>query len=82
MNKRFIVYLSNKQGKLIGDYPQEVILKISQACSYKVEGAEFSELYQQGRWDGRKRLFNASTWVFPLGLLDRVLLILQQNQIP
>lgn len=82
MNKRFIVYLSNKQGKLIGDFPQEVILKISHACSYKVDGAEFSELYQQGRWDGRKRLFNGSTWVFPLGLLDRVLLILQQNQIP
>ena len=82
MHQRFIVYLSNKQGKLIGDFPQEVVLKISQACSYKVDGAEFSELYQQGRWDGRKRLFNASTWTFPLGLLDRVLLILQQHRIP
>ena len=77
-----IVYLGNKNGKLIGDLPQDVLGRISHQCSYKVDGAEFSELYQQGRWDGRKRLFNSATWTFPLGLADRITRILQDSQIP
>ena len=77
-----LVYLGNKNGKLIGDLPQEVLSRISYQCSYKVDGAEFSELYQQGRWDGRRRLFNASTWTFPLGLADRIIRILADSQIP
>lgn len=77
-----IVYLGKKNGKLIGDFPAEVIQRVAHQCSYKVDGAEFSELYQQGRWDGRKRLFNSGTWTFPLGLANRVISILAEFDLP
>lgn len=64
----------------------DIIDALSNTLSYKVSGAHFSDAYQSGRWDGRKRLgrrFNGGqSLTFPVGLLERVTEALDTNNIP
>lgn len=66
-----IAYLSNACGALYGA-PQDVLADIHEACSFEIQGAEFSELYQKGWWDGKKHLFDKRQNRFPLGLWPRI----------
>jgi superfamily II DNA or RNA helicase len=43
-----------------------------------VQGAEFSQAYRKGRWDGRKHLFSR-TGAFPTGLLASVRAVLEKD---
>lgn len=46
--------------------------------SFDVEGAQFSDLYKKGDWDGRKHLYKPAWQIFPTGLLRRVAAFLIQ----
>jgi len=52
-----------------GDYP---FTKVRLATSYPVEGAQFSNAYRRGLWDGRKHLLKKATGAFPTGLVSCV----------
>jgi len=41
--------------------------------AFKVPGAEYTLLYRRKQWDGKKKMFNIITKVFPVGLLDYVI---------
>jgi hypothetical protein len=58
---------------ILDPLPREVAEALSNYCSYTVDGAYFSPLYQSGKWDGKKRLFNRNSYKFPSGLLPGVL---------
>lgn len=54
------------------------------ALSYKVEGAEYTDAYKRGQWDGRKYLIrrnrsDQSMFIFPSGLLRTAAYVLAQN---
>lgn len=59
----------------------EQIKLIDEALSYYIQGAEFSTAYQNYGWDGRKRLFQKSTFSFKRGLLFRVTSLLEAENI-
>jgi superfamily II DNA or RNA helicase len=73
-------YLGNSEGKLKG-LPSHVSNEISMECSFEVKGAEKSEMYRKGRWDGRKKLFNKQTGAFAMGLWSRIREILRRHSI-
>lgn len=73
-------HLDNNKGVLKG-LPDYVLDEISEACSFEVKGAEKSELYKKGRWDGRKKLFNRQRGSFPMGLWSRIQEILRRNRV-
>ena len=76
------INLSNNQGKVqVKNLPKNVLKEIHESCSYKIDGAEFSELYKKGQWDGYKRLFNKNNGTFPMGLWQRIKGILDENNI-
>ena len=56
-----------------------VLAELDKALSFSVKGAFFTKAYQEGRWDGKKRLFSYSTFGFPTGLVSRVITILKNN---
>lgn len=75
-----MVTFSNSTGTIVG-VSKEINDMISDLCSFKVQGAEKSELYRKRRWDGRKRLYNKSKGEFPMGLWHRIDGFLQENKI-
>jgi len=66
------IQLGNSESKLLGCNNPDLINSISHKCSFSVQGAYFSKLYKEGKWDGRKRLFSSATHKFPTGLLGIV----------
>lgn len=79
--EKIIVEANNQHGRIYGRPPSSVIDEIVYQCSYFIEGSEHSKLYKQGRWDGRKRLFNKRWLKFPMGLWTRILSILDSHDI-
>ncbi len=56
--------------------------RIEEATSFWVEGAEHTDRYKKGQWDGRKRLLRTKKGIdFPTGLLPRVQAILDQKKL-
>ena len=63
--------VSAKQYQFHSDIPKE-ISKFKDCFSIWVDGAQFSDKYKKGIWDGRIRLFDASNR-FEIGLLDEAI---------
>lgn len=51
---------------------KDQLKRLSDYCSYTVEGAHYSPQYQSKVWDGKKRLFNTMSYTFPSGLLPEI----------
>ncbi len=54
---------------------------IDSATSVVVPGYKYMKQFQQGSWDGRRRLFNRRTKRFPSGLVPRVTRILREHAV-
>lgn len=61
---------------LKGEYPRS---EVREELSFPVQGAEFSKAYKEGRWDGRKYLFNLRSGSFPTGLLTALEAVLRRS---
>lgn len=55
--------------------------EIDEATSYYMGGFRYSEKYQNGQWDGKKRLFSWRTQKLPAGLWPKVRAILAEHDI-
>jgi len=73
-----VVVLTNAGGRIF-DLPSGMPEKISDYCSYEMQGAEKSELFKKKRWDGRKRLYDRQHGKFPIGLWFRIRTLLELN---
>ncbi len=62
------------------DPKSTLFTQLRNTTSFPVKGAEFSDAYQKGVWDGRKHLMGRSG-AFPTGLLSSVLGVLDASQI-
>jgi len=51
------------------------------ALAYQVSGAEWSEKYKDGTWDGKISLYNRKEKSFPTGLLFRVKELLKEHNV-
>lgn len=71
------ITISGPKSKLSGDYP---IGDVREALSFPKPGAEFSEAFQKGYWDGRTHLCTPKG-VFPSGLVPIVVEVLEANGI-
>lgn len=63
------IHIHGASSIIKGEHPKT---EIRAACSYPVQGAQFSKAYRKGLWDGRKNLYNPRTGAFPTGLLPTV----------
>lgn len=72
------IVLDNSRAKIVGpDLPVE---DIEDVTSYWVEGAEFSDLYKKGRWDGYRRLMTKKgNLAVPTGLVGKVQSVLDRK---
>lgn len=75
--------VSNILGNFHTDYEVSSTIKeeLRNALAYQVDGAEWSEKYKDGTWDGKISLYNKREKSFPTGLLFRVKQVLQDNNI-
>ena len=55
--------------------------KIDEVTSFWLTGSEYNPKYVQGKWDGKRHLFNKRDHRFPTGLLAPVLKVLKENKI-
>ncbi len=62
------------------DNSQELHALLYDKLAYKVEGFFYSAKYQCGTWDGYSRLYKPTTHKFRIGMLPRVVDLLQQAQ--
>ncbi len=70
------ITIANQYATLTGDFP---VLEVREVCSYPVSGAEWSDAYRRGLWDGRSHLFNAKTGKFGAGLVPVVKALLTKE---
>ena len=54
------------------DGTQEELRWLRDTLSFEVPGAKYTKLFQRKQWDGKKKLFNIVSKVFPIGLLNYV----------
>ncbi len=82
--------IENSFSTITGCNDTELIGRISHECSFFVQGAFFSDLYNKWYtdpitderrrvWDGRKRLFSTATMKFPTGLASKVIKTAKEN---
>ncbi|MCA9412817.1 MAG: DEAD/DEAH box helicase [Candidatus Omnitrophica bacterium] len=71
------IAVENSKTKIEG--PDLPIEEIDEVTSFWVEGAEFSQLYRKGRWDGHKHLMTKrGNLIIPTGLLPSVIEVLKR----
>lgn len=75
------IEVDNIQCKIVTKLDIDMLSKIQNACSFKVDGGDFiaRQYRNKFRWDGVRKLFNIQTRRFPIGLLDRVRDILKTS---
>lgn len=75
--------VSNILGNFHTDYEvsNEIREELRNALAYQVSGAEWSEKYKDGTWDGKISLYNKREKSFPTGLLFRVKQVLEERKI-
>lgn len=75
--------VSNILGNFHTDYEVsgEIREELRNALAYQVSGAEWSEKYKDGTWDGKISLYNKREKSFPTGLLFRVKQVLQDRHV-
>ena len=70
------IKIIDNRAVLTGDFSVPFVQEIT---SYPVQGANFSEAYRRGRWDGRKHLFNLKKSEIPAGLVAYVVKKLKEK---
>lgn len=76
------IQIDNSESRVVEPLDKALFDKISKAMSYRVEGAEFSELCKSGKWDGYRHLFRKRAQTFSSGLLYVLRGVLEENSIP
>lgn len=75
------IEINNIYGKVMDKLGIEYLAAIQSECQFKMEGSEFKTWSYRKRnidWDGYKKLFNLQTRRFPVGLLSRVIKVLNK----
>lgn len=78
------VEVTNNECKIIPQLSVDQLRLIQEECQFKVIGAEFKAMAFRNKsrgqceWDGYRRLFNIQTRRFPIGLLPRVIELLNK----
>ena len=81
------IVLDNAVSTILGSFhtdyevSNEIKEELRNALSYQVSGAEWSEKYKEGTWDGKISLYNKREKSFPTGLLFRVKQVLQDRNV-
>lgn len=76
-----VIEVNNVYGKIVDKLDANILHAIQQECQFKMAGSEFKMMSYRHRniqWDGYKKLFNIQTRRFPIGLLSRVIDILNR----
>lgn len=79
-----VIEINNVYGKIVNYLTIDQLAIIQQECQFKVEGSEYKAMAFRNRtkgafqFDGYKRLFNIQTRRFPVGLLSRVVNLLNR----
>lgn len=74
------IYIGNARCKMTDLDDDNVIRELESHLSYHVQSFEF--MPKHGDWDGRYRLFNRKSGVFPIGLLTMSINILKAHKVP
>ncbi|MDD5151793.1 MAG: hypothetical protein PHC28_15160 [Flavobacterium sp.] len=61
------------------DSDRGIIQELSEKFSFYVEGYKFMPKYKMGIWDGKIKLFDVNTRLFPFGLLFELLKFCKNN---
>ena len=79
-----VIEVNNVYGKIIDNLSIDQLAIIQQECQFKVDGSEYKAMAFRNRtkgafqFDGYKRLFNIQTRRFPIGLLSRIVSMLNR----
>ena len=77
-NKLPTIIIDNVECRLQG-VPINVANVISKRLSVQAPNFWFSEKYKNGQWDGRIKFFKRPANIFPTGLIDKVVTILEKE---
>lgn len=76
-----VIEVNNLYGKIVDHLSIDQLALIQQECQFKMEGSEYKQMAFRNRniqWDGYKKLFNIQTRKFNIGLLSKVVDLLER----
>lgn len=76
-----VIEVNNLYGKIVDHLSIDQLAIIQQECQFKMEGSEYKQMAFRNKnikWDGYKKLFNIQTRKFNIGLLSRVVNLLNR----
>jgi superfamily II DNA or RNA helicase len=76
-----VIEINNLYGKIVDHLTIDQLAIIQQECQFKMEGSEYKQMSYKNRgiqWDGYKKLFNIQTRRFNVGLLPRIVKLLNK----
>jgi len=79
-NEKVTIEFSPVWCRIISENSQELHEYLHNKLAYRPDGYFFSPKYQNGIWDGYSRLYKANTKRFRVGLLTRVVNLLQESE--
>jgi hypothetical protein len=72
MSKEIVTIAANAVHARLHEASREVKLETQRILSYRVEGAEQSNAFKMGNWDGRSSFLDFRTGSFPAGFVHLV----------
>lgn len=76
-----VIEVNNLYGKIMDHLTIDQLAIIQQECQFKMQGSDFKQMSFRNKgiqWDGYKKLFNIQTRRFNIGLLPRVVDLLER----
>lgn len=73
------IQIKNSRSFVATPLPVSILQQIDDALAYGVEGAVFTQLYKDRRWDGKQHMFAKKSFSFPTGLLADVVNVLERS---
>lgn len=78
LNEKVVIEFSSIWCQITSENSQELQEYLYNTLAYRSEGYFFSPKYQSGIWDGYNRLYKANTKKFRVGLLSKVIDLLEE----
>lgn len=76
-----VIEINNLYGKIVDHLTIDQLAIIQHECQFKMEGSDYKQMSFRNRgiqWDGYKKLFNIQTRRFNIGLLSRIINLLNK----
>lgn len=78
----YTILKNNSMSQIYPNLPYSLGDKLDDLLAFDIEGAQYTLLYQERKWDGKYHMYKVKTQRFPTGFMQDVVDFLNSNNVP